>query len=167
MKRQAYKRWASLAAVFFLLLCFAAAAYLSWRTSEYVYDADASSELILAELLNEEGGILSENWYYSTELRVLNTQLVYAPLFSVFSSWRMVRFVGSVILQAILVLSFLFAARQTGIQLPVRLFFAGLLLLPVSVTHAQTLLMHSYYVPHVSIGFVLLGLLLACSCAAA
>lgn len=153
------KQWMIWLSVAFLAVCFFASCYLSWRTSEYIYDADASSELILAELLNEEGGILSENWYYSTELRVLNTNLIYSPLFSVFSSWRMVRFVGSVILQAILVLSFLFCAKHAGVRLSIRLFAAGLLLLPVSVTHAQMLLMHCYYVPHVAIGFILMGLL--------
>jgi len=161
MKSETVRRRMTVLAALFLVLCFLASCYLSWRTSEHIYDADASSELILAQLLNEEGGILSENWYYSTELRVLNTQLVYAPLFSVFSSWRMVRFAGSVILQAILVLSFLFSARQAGVRLSVRLFTAGLLLLPVSVTHAQMLLMHCYYVPHAAIGFFLIGLLIA------
>ena len=47
-------------------------------------DADASSELVLAEHLAKTGQILSTDWFYSTELRVLNTQLIYAPLFWIF-----------------------------------------------------------------------------------
>ena len=40
-------------------------------------DADMASEQLLANLLEQEGGVMSTNWYYSTELRVLNTQLVW------------------------------------------------------------------------------------------
>ena len=61
-------------------------------------DADMASEQLLANLLAQEGGVMSTNWYYSTELRVLNTQLVMAPLFRLFTSWHTVRVVGSVVL---------------------------------------------------------------------
>ena len=54
-------------------------------------DADMASEQLLANLLAQEGGVMSTNWYYSTELRVLNTQLVMAPLFRLFTSWHTVR----------------------------------------------------------------------------
>ena len=60
-------------------------------------DADMASEQLLANLLAQEGGVMSTNWYYSTELRVLNTQLVMAPLFRLFTSWHTVRVVGSVV----------------------------------------------------------------------
>ena len=66
----------------FPILCFVnIAVFLSTR-SHLMLDSDMSSELILGKLLAEEGGILSTNWYYSTELRVLNTQLVYKLLFT-------------------------------------------------------------------------------------
>ena len=61
-------------------------------------DADMASEQLLANLLAQEGGVMSTNWYYSTELRALNTQLVMAPLFRLFTSWHTVRVVGSVVL---------------------------------------------------------------------
>ena len=53
--------------------------YMTWQYGAQWLDSDDSAEMILAELLSREGGILSKNWYYSTELRVLNTQLVMAP----------------------------------------------------------------------------------------
>lgn len=40
-------------------------------------NSDFASELILAEKLNEEHAILSPNWYYSTELRVLNSNFAH------------------------------------------------------------------------------------------
>ena len=59
-------------------------------------DADMASEQLLANLLAQKGGVKSSTRYYSTELRVLNTQLVMAPLFRLFTSWHTVRVVGSV-----------------------------------------------------------------------
>ena len=155
-----FARIAMIAACIFLALCFASSVYLAYRTSAYIFDSDSSSELVLSEMLSREGGILSKNWYYSSELRVLNTQLIYAPLFRVFDSWRTVRWVGQSILNVILVLSYLFCARQTGIRPYIRVATAGLLLLPLSTSYARIVLMHGYYVPHISIMFGLTGLLL-------
>ena len=45
---------------------------------DYLIDSDDSSELILGHLLASENCLLSKNWYYSTELRVVNTQIFYA-----------------------------------------------------------------------------------------
>ncbi len=39
-------------------------------------DADMASEQLLANLLAREGGVMSTNWYYSTELRVLTMSSV-------------------------------------------------------------------------------------------
>ena len=40
-------------------------------------NADDSGEMILAAHLNEEGSILSENWRYTTELRLVSPVLIY------------------------------------------------------------------------------------------
>ena len=37
-------------------------------------DSDTASEMILADLLNQEGSIVSTNWWYSTEIRVFGAQ---------------------------------------------------------------------------------------------
>ena len=40
----------------------------------WIVDSDLASEMVLADLLNQEGSIISTNWYYSTELKVVNLQ---------------------------------------------------------------------------------------------
>ena len=148
--------------VILFLLCFAFSCFLTVRSAGVLIDSDASSELVLAHLLSREGGILSQNWFYSTELRVLNTQLVYAPLFRLFSDWTTVRAVGACILLALLAGSYLFMLRQAGcFTVRQRYLSACFLLLPTSVTYARIVLLHCYYVPHLAIGFCLLGLLFA------
>lgn len=92
------KRWTRVLPLLWLGVCLALlfCYWRSWSTNQL--DSDMASEQILAHQLAQEGGILSPNWYYSTELRVVNTQLVMAPLFRLFSSWHTVRVLGSAIL---------------------------------------------------------------------
>lgn len=74
---------------------------------EDLLDADMSSELILGNLLKQSGGILSDQWHYSTEVRVLNTQLVYSMFFHLFDDWQTVRIFGNITLYLVLLASYL------------------------------------------------------------
>ena len=44
---------------------------------KWIVDSDLASEMILSDLLNKEGSIISHNWFYSTELKVVNLQWFY------------------------------------------------------------------------------------------
>ena len=147
--------------VLFLVLCIAISIVVSFYTTKNCIDSDASSELVLSHHLAQTGGILTEDWGYSTELRVVNTQLVYAPLFHIFSDWHMVRFVGALILQAILVGAFYIFGRCIGLSRKTFCFSAGLFLLPVSVCYGRIVLYNCYYVPHIAISLILVGLTFA------
>ena len=68
--------WGTLAAAFLLLV----AMNLLW--GDHWIDSDMAAEMIFSRLLAREGKwIATENWYYSTEFRVLYTQLFMVPLF--------------------------------------------------------------------------------------
>jgi len=146
--------------LFVIVLCLSF--YTTWQTSLYCLDGDASSELVLAHHLNETGQVLSRDWYYSSELRVLNTQLVYAPLFSIFSDWTMVRFTGAMIMQGLLVLSFFYLGRQAKLSWGARFLGGALLLLPVSTAYGRFVLYHSYYMPHIALSFAIVALFMSC-----
>ena len=147
--------------VAFFLFAAALSCATTYHTSGNMLDGDASGELVLSQHLSETGQVLSSDWYYSTELRFLNTQLIYAPLFAFIDSWRMVRFVGAMVLQAILILSYWCLTRQA--RLGRRAFFLGaaLLLLPTSVAYGRVVLYECFYVPHIAIGFFLVALYLS------
>ena len=89
--------------------------YFTYKYGAHHIDTDDSAEMILAQFLNQKGVLMSREWYYSTEIRVLNTQIVMAPLFSLFSSWTMVRTVGTGVLLCIFAASYLLFCRQTKI----------------------------------------------------
>jgi hypothetical protein len=133
--------------------------YMTWQYGAQWLDSDDSAEMILAELLSREGGIMSKNWYYSTELRVLNTQLVMAPLFCLFSDWRVVRAVGTGILLVILLLSFFFLCRSLKLGKKLIL-FAPLIVWPFSREYIQFVLYGLFYIPHLVIIFLTLALCL-------
>ena len=119
-------------------------------------DADMASEQLLANLLAQEGGVMSTNWYYSTELRVLNTQLVMAPLFRLFTSWHTVRVVGSVVLILLYLAARFWFGRSAKLKYS-GLLGAGLLVLPYGALYRQYVLEGLYYIPHIAISFVVLG----------
>ena len=139
----------------FVILCYFLAEYVV-----YNLDSDKSSELILGKMLAEEGGICSPNWYYSTELSVLNTQLIWAPLFALGLSWHAVRVTGSIIMYVLLVLGLWFYCRQAGMKKSFP-YIAAVIFLPLSRKYFDILLLGAYYIPYVLISFVALGLFFA------
>ena len=44
---------------------------------EWIIDSDLAAEMVLADMLNKEGSIISTNWFYSTEIKVFNLQWFY------------------------------------------------------------------------------------------
>lgn len=143
-----------------LLVCYCTVCLYVAKCGIYFIDADMSSELVLSKLLSQEHGVLSTNWYYSTELRVLNTQLVFVPLFHLFRDWQTVRAVGTAILLALMVLSSIFFARGLGLTYSSSFFSAGVLLLPISTSYTYSVLQGSFYIPHICISFLLFGIIL-------
>lgn len=126
-------------------------------------DSDDASELILARQLVSEGNIISQNWYYSTELRVLNTQLVYMFLFLFTSSFKLVRILGQTVLSCLLLISYYFGLYSIDKDKAGVRFWktAFLLLIPVGGRGEPWvfLAMKGYYVPHICISFLALGII--------
>jgi len=146
--------WIALIVVFTALVL-----YMSLHVEDLL-DADMSSEMVLAQQLKQTGGILSSNWYYSTEVRALNTQLVYDLFFHISSDWQTVRLLGNVMLYLVLLGSYYFLCKRLRIAryYPIT---AAILLLPLSAPYFYILLYGAYYIPRVSILFVILGLVLS------
>lgn len=77
--------------------------------SENLINSDMSAELILARELVSERKLLSNSWFYSTELRLLNTQLIAVPLFMIFDSFKIVRVLQIIILNTCMLWAYCFA----------------------------------------------------------
>lgn len=101
-----------IAAWVWFVVVFLVFATFQWFNTDHLITADDSSEMILSKLLSEENALVSENWYYSTEIRILSMQLIQIPLFKVFKSWHLVRFLTSVIAALIIEASFWCLLKQ-------------------------------------------------------
>lgn len=79
-------------------------------------DSDMSSEMVLANLLNQEGGLLSANWWYSTELRVFYLQIFYRLGLLLFpQDWFMARVLGQALWMLALFAAYIYMARGMGL----------------------------------------------------
>ena len=131
--------------------------YFTYKYGVNNVDADNSSEMVLSNLLASEGGFLSRNWFYSTELRVINTQIVLSLLFRVFDSWQLVRTLGSGILMAVMACTYLYMVHEAGLGRRGKA-SSVLLLVPFCHCYQQFVLFGLYYIPHISISFLTIGL---------
>ena len=142
------------------IMLVAAIVFNAWLTHKCYFNfllSDDASELVYSRMLAQEGSIISSNWYGSTELEILNTQLIYSLLFHFTSNFQVVRIVGQVILTLIFLASYLFCLRAvsyTHLTLPT---IAYLQVIPISDAWIF-LIMKAYYIPAVAVSFVGLGL---------
>lgn len=130
-----------------------------WSYADGLIDSDMSSEMLLGKILAEENAILSPNWFYSTELRVLNTQLVFSFFFRFFHDWTVIRVASSAVLYLIFLASYYYLLRQAGYDRRLFITSAIFLILPLSGEYFTFVLLGLYCIPHISISFVALGLL--------
>lgn len=99
-------------------------------------NSDMPSELVLAnQLAHGDGGILSDNWYYSTELRVVNTQLISAFIFRFTENWQLVRVLTAVILYLICGCAIAFLGKSLRWKKKTIILCGFLLLVPYSGTY--------------------------------
>ena len=141
-----------------LLLVLAVTAVINFHVAHHVLDDDAVAELMLADVLNREKSLYSEDFYYSTEYFVQN-QLIFGFLFNIFDGWANVRFFGTCIIQLIYLASFVYMMSQSGPGRKTVLVSTVLIMLPFTVVYGRTVLYHVYYVCNFLPTYLLTGLL--------
>ena len=144
-----------------LLLCALVITFrTAWIVSETLIDSDTSSMLILGEKLSREGGLMSDTWAYSTELQVLDNHLIYALLFHLTSDWSLIRFLGSVIMQLLLLASFGLLCHEAGISFNRFCIGGAAALLPFSVPYGRIVVYHNMYLFHILFSVLIVALYL-------
>ena len=143
-----------IAMILFVILCYNV---LILHNGYRYLNSDDSSELVLARILASEHSILTRDWIYASELRVLNTNLVFAPMFYLFSSWRMVRAVGGSIMLLIYAASYISIPYAWKYDDKWFYLTAFILMMPFANCW-QFFGLKMYYLPHVFISFISLTL---------
>ena len=122
-------------------------------------DSDMAAEMIFSKLIAEEGGLLSsKNWYYSTEFRVLYTQLIMVPLFHVFEDWHVIRTITNVLTYLLMLGSYYYFMKPLKLNKTAVVWSSVILLLPFSETMVTHMQMGNTYMPHVIIVFFCFGM---------
>ena len=95
----------------FLVIVFVAVfVFLHFYLDDFT-NSDDASELVLSHFLAQNNQRINQDWFYSTELRVFDHQLVFTALFQFFENWHWMRLWGSAICCGILIASFYFLLR--------------------------------------------------------
>lgn len=76
-------------------------------SQDHWLDSDMAAEMIFSRILSEEHHIFSTtNWYYSTEFRVLYTQLIMGPLFRICNNWHVIRTITNLVFYGLMLASY-------------------------------------------------------------
>ncbi len=146
----------------FLGLCVLVLLFLNVFYLEHWLDSDMAAEMIFSKLLAEQGRwIAPTGWYYSTEFRILYTQLFMAPLFRVLTDWHTIRLLTNLLTYGLLLLSYFYLMKHTGVKKSTCVWAASFLLLPFSETMMLHMHMGNTYMFHVILIFFGLGLFLS------
>ena len=126
-------------------------------------NSDASAEMMLGRLLNSTGGVITDKWHYSSELRVLNTQLVYRLAMALFpDNWHYARVFSVAVFLMILILSALLLVKAAKLG-TAGLWWCAAVVLPVGQWYGWNVIYNSYYIPHIAISMVSVALIIAYS----
>ena len=150
--------WAYIAFAFFIT------AYVTYHYAWNYCNSDDSSELLLARECFLQKTFWPRSWYYSTEIRVLNTQLIAAPLFFFTQNIFLIKTITVTVTLAVLFLSVLFLVSSFVIERKWLILLCGLLVVcPVSRPMWTFVNFGSFYAPHIAISFFYVGLFLRLS----
>ena len=160
MKTNVFKKGLRLWPVLVFIACLAVTVGFYWVYGEHNLDADISSEFVLANLLNSEGRLMTENWFYSTEVRVTSPVPVYQLMLRLFSDWHVARTVSIAVLLCCVAASLTYMARGMGASYAAALLCASALVLPVTEFNSFTFVYGGFYTICVSLTFLEIGLVL-------
>ena len=73
-----------------------------------------------------EKSLICKNWFYSTQITIMGTSLLYAPLFAIFSNWKLVRLLFTIITMLISLVAGFYICKKMGSEkyyIPLSIFF--------------------------------------------
>lgn len=136
--------------------------YTAFVSGFHSMDSDMASELLLAKECYLHKTFLPRSWNYSTEIRMLNTQIFTAPLFTFTKNMNSIKAISALIISFLLPLSLWFLLKELKIKTTwIKLFTLLLIFTPWSNSMWKYVQYGSYYVPHIAIAFCFIGLFIA------
>lgn len=140
-----------------------AAAYLLTITFFALYGShnmggDDASEILHAALANRDGTwVHTENWVYSTELRVISPTILYQIGLKIMPTWHGARVFAQAACLALILASFLYMAHELGMKKATP-YLATVLMLPFNDVYDYVVAYGLHYAVHLILSFLILGL---------
>ena len=143
--------------VFFAAVLFSTLYCIATRDMQHV-DTDLASELLLAKECVLEKSFWPKGWNYSTEIRLLNTQLITAPLFLITNNWTIAKAFTSFFSMLFL----FFAVYYVLLQLNIKKFWIKYLICILAVLPFSNISWYvgawgTYYIPHAIFNLIYVG----------
>ena len=130
-------------------------------------DSDHSSEMILGKLLSKENVLVSKNWLYSTEIRLVYQTIFTMPLFKLFGhyeNWALIRSLNILLNNLVFILSYMFLMKQVKIQTKWILISSFFLITPLSMEYWDIVTFGGYYIFFIAQFFCCLALFITLTC---
>ena len=126
---------------------------------EWVIDSDLAAEMVLANMLNKERSILSQNWFYSTELRVFNLQWFYRTGLLIFpNNWTYARTLAMAVFLIVVIAAWLFLMNACKMG-RFGIWAAAFLIWPFGFWHHFLSIYGGYYLVFPVFSFLILGII--------
>jgi len=112
-------------------------------------DSDNSSEMVLGKLLADENTFVSRNWHYSTEIILIYQTIFSMPLFKLighYENWALIRAFTIFLNNLVLILSYIFMAKQIKIQTKWICITSLFLFLPISTEYWGLVTFSGFYI---------------------
>ncbi len=124
----------------------------------HLMHSDMAAEVILSKFLAQRGEWISTEWFYSTEIRILYTQLVMTPLFYIFTDFHTVKVLSILIFLLLLLAAGYYMTRTFRLSALASGIVLMLLFSPWSNEYLDMMFLGNFYTPQTILMFLFLGM---------
>lgn len=107
--------------------------------------SDTTAEVILSKLLADENKLITKNWFYSTEIRIVYSQLIMMPLFKIFTDYKLVKLLSIFIFYILLLWAYRMVMKRFEIKKGFFFLALALLLAPLSNEYLDMMYIGCFY----------------------
>ena len=123
--------------------------------------SDTTAEVILSKLLADENKLVTTSWFYSTEIRIVYSQLLMVPLFKIFDSYRLVKFLSVFIFYILMLWAYFFVCKRLEIKKQWSLIGLALFFSPLSNEYLDMMFIGCFYSSQAICTYVVLGIVVS------
>ena len=123
--------------------------------------SDTTAEVILSKLLADENKLITTSWFYSTEIRIVYSQLLMVPLFKIFDSYRLVKFLSVFIFYILMLWAYFFVCKRLEIKKQWSLIGLALFFSPLSNEYLDMMFIGCFYSSQAICTYVVLGIVVS------